>query len=196
VTWAAAIPAFLVCVAIYAEQLQKEHLLTHVAKVGDPIAPFTFGAAAVTFIVILALHSGGSARLMSAAIGAIAAPMIFELPFDLIVMSRTYPPVLPDPAWYRVLFFAPLFVIELTTLSLLTLSPMVRLARSTFFALALMLAVFAVWGLEGWHYPIAPAPFALNLVSKFLAFATVLTLFVPQRARVSAVNSAELASAG
>jgi hypothetical protein len=70
--------------------------------------------------------------------------MIFEFPFDLIVMARLYPPIPPDPALYRVLFFAPLFLIEVMTLWLLTLSPMVRLSRATFFWFALMLAVFAV----------------------------------------------------
>ena len=46
--------------------------------------------------------------------------MVFELPFDLIVMARTFPPIPPNPALYRVLFFAPLFAIEITTLALLT----------------------------------------------------------------------------
>ena len=76
------------------------------------------------------LHIGRSlsqeARLGSAVIGAIAAPMIFEFPFDLIVMTRTYPAVSPDPALYRVLIFAPLFLVEFTTLALLALSPLVR----------------------------------------------------------------------
>ena len=183
ITWAGAIPAFLIGVAIYAQQLQKDHSLGYVGKVGEPIAPVTFTAAVVTFIVIVVLSPDRPTRVLSAAIAAIAAPMIFELPFDLLVMTRTYPPVLPDPGWYRVLFFAPLFLIELTTLSFLTLSPMVKLARSTFFALALMFVVFAVWGLEGLHYPLAPAPFALNVLSKLLAFATILTLFLPQRVR-------------
>ena len=84
---------------------------------------------------------------------------------------------------YRALFFAPLLLIEITTLSLLTLSPLARLSRATFFSFALMLAVFAVWALAGFGYPSAPVPFALNVVSKLLAFVTVLTLFLPQRAQ-------------
>ena len=72
--------------------------------------------------------------------------MIFEFPFDLIVIARIHPPYL---AGNRVLFFTPLFVIEIMTLSLLILSPMVRLTRATFFAFAAMLAVFAVWALAG-----------------------------------------------
>jgi hypothetical protein len=121
------------------------------------------------------------ARLASGAMGAMAAPMIFEFPFDLIVMARTYPPIPPDPALYRTLFFVPLFLIEITTLLLLRLSPTVRVTRATFFSFALMLSVFAVWALSGFGYPSAPAPFALNVASKILAFVTALTLFLPQR---------------
>ena len=36
---------------------------------------------------------GGRTAVLSAAIAAMAAPMVFELPFDLIVMARTYPPI-------------------------------------------------------------------------------------------------------
>ena len=118
--------------------------------------------------------------------GAAAAPMIFEFPFDLIVMARTYPPLPPDPALYRVLFFAPLFLVEFTTLALLTLSPMVRLSRAAFFFFALMLVVFAVWALSGFAYPSMPVPFALNVVSKILAFAAALSLFLSRRALASA----------
>ena len=112
--------------------------------------------------------------------------MIFEFPFDLIVMARTYPPLPPDPALYRVLFFIPLFLVEFTTLALLTLSPMVRLSRATFFIFALMLAVFAAWALSGFAYPSASVPFALNVLSKILAFVATLNLFLPQRALASA----------
>jgi hypothetical protein len=69
-----------------------------------------------------------------------------------------------NPAWprgtavYRTLFFAPL--VELTTLSLLAVSPMVKLSRPAFFCLALMLLVFAVWALAGFGYPSAPIPIA------------------------------------
>ena len=82
---------------------------------------------------------------------------------------------------YRALFFVPLFLIEITTLLLLRLSPMVRLTRATFFSFALMLGVFAVWALPGFGYPSAPLPTALNIASKILAFITALTLFLPQR---------------
>jgi hypothetical protein len=183
VAWVAAIVAWLICVVIYVRQYLHEYQLSAGRSAPpDHIAPVTFVAAVAVFIVILTRSSAsGGLRLASAAIGAIAAPIIFELPFDLIVMARTYPPIPPDPALYRAVFFVPLFLIEITTLLLLRLSPLVRLTRATFFSLALMLGVFAVWALSGFGYPSALVPTTLNIVSKLLAFAVVLTLFFPRR---------------
>jgi len=179
-TWVLAIAAFLVCVLAYVQQERKDHIA--IAPPADPIAPVTFAAAVVLFLIIFISARGSRAGLASAVIAAMAAPMLFEFPFDLIVMARIYPPVPPDPAMYRILFFAPLFLIEFTTLSFLTLSPMVRLSRATFFSLALMLTTFAVWALFGFAYPSAPVPIALNAVSKILAFVAALSLFLPQDA--------------
>src|SRR5262249_26775860 len=131
---------------------------------------------------------GGWTGLASAVIAALAAPMIFEFPFDLIVMTRTYPPIPPDPMLYRLLFFVPLFLIELTTLALLTLSPMLRLSRPACISFGLMLAVFAVWAMTGFAYPSEPLPFALNVISKILAFVTALSLFLPRRASASTTD--------
>lgn len=75
-------------------------------------------------------------------------------------------------------------------LSLLMLSPMVRLSRAAFFSFALMLAVFAAWGLSGFGYPSAAVPFAFNVVSKILALVAALCLFLPQRAQASAPDPA------
>jgi hypothetical protein len=185
VAWVFAMTALLACVAAYVQQMRREHLLH--APPADPITPVTVIAVGLLFFVILLVSSshGWQVMLPSAAIGALAAPMIFEFPFDLVVMARTYPPVPPDPALYRVLFFAPLFLVEITTLSLLTLSPLVRLSRATFGCFALMLVVFAVWGLFGFAYPSAPVPITLNVVSKILAFIVALSLFLPQRAQAS-----------
>ena len=58
---------------------------------------------------------------------------------------------------------------------------MVRLTRATFYVLALMLGVFAIWALSGFGYPSAPLPIALNMVSKLLSFAAVVTIFLHQR---------------
>ena len=186
VIWGFAIIAFLVCLPVYVKHARQEHLL-HAAP-PDPITPVTAICVGVIFIIIFIVGSsrGWRTALASAAIGAAAAPMIFEFPFDLIVMARTYPPLPPDPALYRVLFFAPLFLVEFTTLALLTLSPMVRLPRAAFFFFALMLVVFAVWALSGFAYPSMPVPFTLNVVSKILAFAAALSLFLSRRALASA----------
>jgi hypothetical protein len=182
--WVASIAAFLVGLTIYVRQYIHAYGLNALAsEPKDPIAPVTATAVVAVFIIIMisGRSSGFGTRLASGAIGAIAAPMIFELPFDLVVMARTYPPIPPDPALYRAVFFVPLFLIEITTLVLLRLSPMMHLTRATFFSFALMLGVFAVWALSGFGYPSAPLPTALNLVSKILAFVTALTLFLPQR---------------
>src|SRR5580704_11276149 len=181
--WVASIAAFLACATIYVRQyIHAYDLSAATAAPKDPLAPITLLAVAVVFVIIISRRSPRfGTRLASGAIGALAAPWIFELPFDLIVMARTYPPIPPDPAWYRALFFVPLFLIAITTLLLLRLSPMVRLTRATFFSFALMLGVFAVWALSGFGYPSAPLPTALNIASKILAFVTALTLFLPQR---------------
>jgi hypothetical protein len=181
--WVVAMTAFLACVSVYVHQAKREHL---VGTPADNILPVTLTAVGVTFVIIaVSGRAAGGTAVIGAVIGALAAPMVFELPFDLIVMARTYPPIPPHPALYRVLFFAPLFLIEITTLSLLTLSPMVRLSRATFYALALMLAVFAVWAVPGFGYPATPVTYTLNVISKLLAFVTILTLFLP-RARARA----------
>ena len=67
---------------------------------------------------------------------------------------------------------------------------MVKLTRATFFSFAFMLAVFAVWALFGFAFPSAPAPYALNVLSKISAFVVTLSLFLPQRAPASAPDPA------
>ena len=179
--WVTSIVAFLTCLTIYIQQYIHAYDPSAPAP-KDPITPVTLTAAAVVFVVIISRSSPGfRTRLVSGVIGAMAAPMIFELPFDLMVMARTYPPIPPDPALYRALFFVPLCLIDITTLLLLRLSPMVRLTRATFFSFALMLGVFAAWALYGFGYPSAPLPTALNIASKILAFITAFTLFLPHR---------------
>lgn len=181
--WLIAIVAFGVCVSVYALHAEREHL-GH-APPADPITPVTVICFGIAWFAIALMHNarGWRVALGSAVVGALAAPMIFELPFDLIVMTRIYPPIPPDPALYRALFFTPLILIEVTTLALLTLSPVARLTRATLWCFAAMLAVFAVWGLTGFAYPSAPAPFALNVVSKILAFLTSITMFLPDRSQ-------------
>jgi hypothetical protein len=139
----------------------------------------TFVYALVTFLLILYLTRrwGWKVALASAVIGTAAAPMLFELPFDLIVMARTNPPLPSYPMLYRQLFFLPLFLVEISTLSLLTLLPSVRVARYTCYAVAGMFVVFAVWAAFGFAFPAEPLPLAFNVVSKILCFIAAITLF-------------------
>ena len=190
VTWLLAIAALLAGVSVDVLQVYRDHLLA--APPVNPITPVTVIGVGVIFVVIALASSSHGWRVMlgSAVVGAMAAPMIFEFPFDLIVMARLYPPIPPDPALYLALFFAPLFLVEVTTLSLLTWSPMVRLSKATFFSFALMLAVFAVWALFGFAYPSAPAPIALNVVSKILALVAALSLFLRPRVPASTTSPA------
>ena len=181
--WAIALFAFLVGLAVYVKQYV--HDFPHIGSaVHDPITPVTLLAAVALFGIIMT-RTGWRfpTRLGSAVVGAMAAPMIFELPFDLIVMARTYPALPPDPALYRAVFFTPLILVELTTLWLLTLSPLVRVRKSTLFCFALMIGVFGIWALSGFGYPQSALPITLNVVSKILAFITALTLFLPDRLR-------------
>jgi ABC-2 type transport system ATP-binding protein len=179
--WVAALLAFLVGLAVYVKQFVHDYPdVTSGAH--NPITPVTLLAAAAIFGIIMTRTGWRyQTRLGSAVVGAMAAPMIFELPFDLIVMARTYPALPPDPAFYRAVFFTPLIMVELTTLWLLTLSPMVRVRRSTYFCFALMIGVFGIWALFGFGYPQSALPVTMNVVSKILAFITALTLFLPDR---------------
>ena len=115
--------------------------------------------------------------LGNAILGAMAAPWIFELPFDLIIVGQVYTPLPATP--FRGLYFLPLFLIEISTFSLLTLSPLGRLSRATLFSLAGMFLVFAIWAAFGFAYPGTPIPIALNALSKVLCFVAAITLFLP-----------------
>jgi hypothetical protein len=178
-SWVLAISAFLVCLSIYVTHAVGEHITK--ASPANPITPVTLIGVAVIFCVVALAHRsrGGSVALGSAVIAALAAPWIFEVPFDVVIMSRTVPGLQPDPALYRALLFAPLLLIGVTTLALVTLSPVARLSRATLWCLAAMLAVFAVWALFGFGYPSSAAPTTLNVISKILALMTGLTLFLP-----------------
>jgi hypothetical protein len=195
VTWVLSIAAFLVCLTIYAKRALQEHLLHAVPA--NNVAPVTAICVVAIFLAVLLIGRTRSQGVMlaGAAIAAMAAPMIFEFPFDLIVMTRTYPAIPPDPALYRALFFVPLFLVEATTLSLLTFSPMVKVSRGALFSFALILAVFAAWALTGFAYPSAPVPYTFNVLSKILAFVTALCLFLPERAQAGTPDPAVSPSA-
>ncbi len=189
VIWALAMATFLVAIYVYVVQMRQVHLLAAPprGRGGLRQAGFQVGTvpdAAVTFFIVLYLTRkyGWRVALGSALVGTAAAPMFFELPFDLIVMGRTYPAVPPNPALYRALFFLPLFIVEVSTISLLTLLPSMRVTRQALFALAGMFGVFAVWAAFGFAPPAQLLPKTLNIVSKMLCFVTAIMLFVrPER---------------
>ena len=138
VAWLLSIAALGACTSIDVRHIVREH-----QGLTPPVDPITVICLGIVWFALALLHNarGWRIALGSAVIGAVAAPMIFELPFDLIVMGRTYPPIPPDPFAYRVLFFAPLILVELTTLALLTLSPLARLTRATSKILAFLTAL-------------------------------------------------------
>jgi hypothetical protein len=148
--------------------------------VGRRVRVGTFVDALVTFFVILYLTRrwGWKVALASAFIGTAAAPMIFEFPFDLIVMTRTNPPIPTHPMLYRQLFFLPLFLVEFSTVSLLTLLPSMRVTAYASYAVAGMFVIFAVWAAFGFAFPAKPLPLSLNIISKILCFVAVIMLFV------------------
>jgi hypothetical protein len=176
--WVLAAVAVLAGAAVYVHQARQQYSGGTAAS--DPITPVTLIGAGVVFLAIfITSRRPFPVTLAGAVIGAMAGPVLFELPFDVIVMARTYPPVDPHPDAYRIVFFAPLFAIELVTLALLARSPMVRPGPAFGGLLAVMLALFAVWALAGFGYPSAPLPIALNVAAKLAALAAALSLFLP-----------------
>ena len=93
VAWATSIAALLVCATIYFRQVIHDIRASGLSApaLRLTILPVTLTAAAVLFVIIISRRSPDlPTRLASAAIGAIAAPMIFELPFDPIVIFRIH----------------------------------------------------------------------------------------------------------
>lgn len=176
--WLVALIAFVGGFIVYARQ--ELHDYPHGTAPPTPILPVTLVAAAVTAILIGVRTTGTPrGRFANAVIGAAVAPMLFELPFDVIVLSRTYPAVVPHPALYRLAFFGPLFLVELTTIALLCVAPGPLLSRVAVQTFGVMLIVFAGWAVAGFAFPSTPVSFTFNASSKLLAFLAMLGLFFP-----------------
>jgi len=173
--WLLAIYNVLVATFVYGLQVKQAYPEFVAARVRVG----TFVDALVAFCVILYLTRrwGWRTALASAVIGTAAAPMIFEFPFDLIVMARTNPPIPGHPMLYRQLFFLPLFLVEFSTVSLLTLLPSMRVTARACYAVAGTFLVFAVWAAFGFAFPAEPLPLALNVASKILCFVAAIMLF-------------------
>jgi hypothetical protein len=178
--WAATVWASTTFSQVLGQQLVAQQV-RNVKLPRNPITPITALSALVAFIVIayVGRHHGWKTALGSAIVGTMAAGFIFELPFDLIIMMRLYGPT--PVSLFQHLYFQPLFVFEISSFSLLTLSPLTRISRYTLFSLGAMFLVFAVWAVFGFSYPSSPIPIALNAVSKILSFVVGITLFLPHK---------------
>ena len=174
--WVLSLATLLIAISTYVTELYQQH--GAVALPTNPISPTTDLSGLATFIIIAYLTRGYGAKvaLGSAFVGTAAAPMIFELPFDLIVMGRTYPPL--PATLFTLLFFLPLFLVEISTFSLLTLAPPMNLSKYTMFSIAGMFFVFAVWAFSGFSYPFDLMSITLNEISKVLSFIAAITLFL------------------
>jgi len=99
--WLLAIYTVSVVWLVYGLQL-KQAYPDFVAPPLHRVGTFSVHAP-VTFLVILYLTRrwGWKVAFASAVIGTAAAPMIFEFPFDLIIMTRSNPPIPAHPMLYR-----------------------------------------------------------------------------------------------
>jgi hypothetical protein len=140
-----------------------------------PIFPITLTTAILTFVYLFYISRKGGfwAATGNAIAGAAAGPMIFELLFDWIVIPQTNASV-----EFLVVYFAPLFIIEVTTICLLILCRRVSITRYSLYSLGAMLIVFGLWVFKGYSYPSSPVIYFLNAVSKVLSFTTVIALFI------------------
>jgi hypothetical protein len=177
---------------LVAATVEARALIQQIGPVTGPanhITPITFACGVIAFVVILYMTSGRGTTSISprqfwvaigsATVGTIAAPLIFELPFDLIVIGRVYYPT--PHALFALLYFCPLLLVEISSYAMLTLSPFMQVSRLTLFLLAAMFLVFAVWAVFGFTYPSVPISYACNATSKILAFAAAISLFVPRK---------------
>jgi hypothetical protein len=174
--WLLSIYTVIVATHVYGLQVRQAYPDFSAARVRVG----TFVDAPISFFIILYLTMrwGWKIALASAVIGTAAAPMIFEFPFDLIVMTRTNPQLPDHPMLYRQLFFLPLFLAEFSTISLLTLLPSMQVTAHAAYAVAGMFVVFAIWAVFGFAFPTEPLPLALNVISKILCFVAAIMLFV------------------
>jgi hypothetical protein len=140
-----------------------------------PIFPITIVSAIVTFCyVAYATRRGGPlSSLGNGFLGFVAGPMVFELPFVLIII-----PLVKAPLVAEIFFLVPLFTIVITTLSLLLLSRKIALTKNAVYLFGAMMFVFALWALDGYSYPSNLLIIALNGISKVLSFACIGALFL------------------
>jgi hypothetical protein len=147
-----------------------------------PIFPITLACAAGAFIYIAYIyrHDGILTALGRAFVCGAAGPMVFEFPFDMIVI-----PQIKTTATLLIAEFVPLDFAVLLTLSLLLLSKRVSITRYSLYALGAMFIVFAVWAWFGFSYPSNPISYVSNAISKVLGFLTIVFLFSKESKQIA-----------
>ena len=97
--WLLAIYTFIVAFYVTGVQVRQVHLLVRAPNADFKVHVGTLLDATLTFLIILYItrRFGWRTALGSAFIATAAGWMFFELPFDLIVMGKTYPPIPPLP---------------------------------------------------------------------------------------------------
>ena len=189
VIWLLSALTYLMADFIYGLTLERQLGGGPITEPANHVTPITFACGFIAFFVIVYLTSSrGNTPISprqfwvavgSAVVGTIAAPLIFELPFDLIVMGRVYSPT--PHVLFTLLYFLPLVLIEISSFAMLTFSPFMKASRLTLFLLAGMFFVFAVWAVFGFTYPSVPISYACNVTSKILAFAVAVSLFLTRK---------------
>ena len=140
-----------------------------------PVFPITLATAFCSFFAIayFTRASGMLAAIGSGLAGAAAGPMVFELPFVLIIT-----PVVTTRVPHPVFLFSVFLVAILTTLALPTFSSRFSVTRYSLYFMGAMFLAFAAWALlDGYAPPSDPASFSLNAASKVLGFAAVVASF-------------------
>lgn len=139
-----------------------------------PVFPITIASAAGTFVYLAYIYRREKIRTImgNALLGAAAGPMVFEFLFDCIVL-----PQIKAPISSILIFFVPLFIAVLLTLTLLLLSTRTSITRYSAYSLGAMFIAFAAWAFVGFSYPSSLLPFLFNAISKVLSFVTVAALF-------------------
>jgi hypothetical protein len=141
-----------------------------------PVLPITLASAVCTFAIVAYVTRRGGilAALGNGFAGAVAGPMVFELPFILIIT-----PVVTTRVPHPLFLFVTFLVVILSTLALPLFSSRFAVTRYSLYLGGAMILVFGVWALlTGYSPPSDPVSFTLNAVSKVLGFAAVAAGFV------------------
>jgi hypothetical protein len=156
-----------------------------------PVFPITLASAFCTLLIVayLTRGSGMLGALANGVAAAAAGPMVFELPFLLIIT-----PVVTTRVPHPLFLFSVFLVVILTTLALPAFSSRFSITRYSLYSLGAMFVVFAGWALlTGYAPPSDPTSFALNAISKVLGFAAVVPSFSGSLQNVPAVAKAPVA---